>query len=43
MTKWEKFAKAKGITKKKKDNLAWDDTSKVKFLLLIKFYILTFF
>ncbi|KAG8185216.1 hypothetical protein JTE90_025888 [Oedothorax gibbosus] len=28
MTKWEKFAKEKGITKKRKDKLAWDDESK---------------
>ncbi|XP_015917765.1 ribosome biogenesis regulatory protein homolog [Parasteatoda tepidariorum] len=28
MTKWQKFAKAKGIQKKKKDKLVWDDASK---------------
>jgi len=28
MTKWEKFAKAKGINKKKKEKLVWDDSSK---------------
>ena len=30
-TKWEKFAKAKGIQKQKKDKLIWDDQSKVIF------------
>ncbi|GIY47768.1 ribosome biogenesis regulatory protein homolog [Caerostris darwini] len=28
MTKWEKFAKEKGITKKNKDKLVWDDNAK---------------
>ena len=27
-TKWEKFAKDKGIKKKKKDKLVWDDATK---------------
>ena len=25
LTKWEKFAKAKGIQKKKKDKMVWDE------------------
>jgi len=29
LTKWEKFAKEKGIQKKKKDKLKWDDILKV--------------
>lgn len=28
-TKWERFAKEKGIEKKKKDKLKWDDILKV--------------
>lgn len=28
-TKWERFAKEKGIVKKKKDKLKWDDVLKV--------------
>ncbi|XP_077592682.1 ribosome biogenesis regulatory protein homolog [Stigmatopora nigra] len=28
LTKWEQFAKVKGIQKKKKTNLAWDETAK---------------
>ena len=27
LTKWEKFARERGIKKKKKEKLAWDDNS----------------
>lgn len=36
-SKWEKFAKEKGIVKKKKDKLKWDDELKVSFICSLFF------
>ena len=36
MTKWEEYAKGKGILNKKKSRMVWDETSQV--LLLLTFY-----
>lgn len=35
MTKWEQYAKDKGISKKKKGNLVWDEMVKVLMLMMI--------
>ena len=31
-TKWEAYAKLKGIQKKKKERMVWDETHKVRFI-----------
>jgi len=36
-TKWEAYAKEKGLTKRKKAKLVWDDMVKVRFLTNYKF------
>ena len=34
-TKWEKYAREKGINKRKKDKKVWDDILKVRGLLVL--------
>lgn len=40
LTKWQEFAKEKGITKKKKSKLTWDEELKVIFTEIFKFNFL---
>lgn len=35
LTKWEQFAKEKGIQKKSKSKLSWDDQLQVRFVLIL--------